>query len=175
MKYFSNILPFFIFLSVFFSCNQTKVNQPIQLQCEFRENPLGIDVNTPRLSWQLGDTVRGSRQTAYQIIVATDLKRLSADEADVWNSGKVDSGKSHLVDFSGPVLKSSTRYYWAVRIWNHQDKPSAFSSPAWWETGLLSNADWKAKWIGREVSNSEPENPGNWICSKASITPNKPV
>ena len=175
MKYFFNTLPFLLFLSLCFSCNQNKVNQPIHLQCEFRDNPLGTDVSVPKLSWQLGDTIRGSRQTAYQIIVATDLKRLSPDQADVWNSGKVDSGKSHLINYGGPVLESSTRYYWAVRIWNHEDRSSAFSSPAWWETGLLNNADWKAKWIGNEISNPEPEIPGNWIWSKTAATPNKPV
>jgi hypothetical protein len=37
------------------------------LCCEYRSNPLGIDVLAPRLSWVLASNRRGARQTAYQI------------------------------------------------------------------------------------------------------------
>ena len=35
------------------------------LRCEYRQDPLGIDVAKPRLSWQLS----AGRQTAYQVVV----------------------------------------------------------------------------------------------------------
>lgn len=168
-------LPVILTLVLLFSCNQKKVPQPLELRCEFQENPLGIDVTAPRFSWQLGDSSRGSVQTAYQVVVATNLKRLSPDEADIWNSGRIESDQSHLVVYNGPALESGTRYYWAVRTWNENDRPSAFSSPAWWETGILEDAEWKAKWIGNGVSIPEPLNHGKWIWSKTSIVVNKPV
>jgi alpha-L-rhamnosidase len=171
------LFPLISLIFTWFSCNMNKSVEPVQLQCEFLENPLGIDVINPRLSWQLGDTSRGSKQTAYQIIVSTELKHLNTNEADIWNSGKVDSEQSHLISYAGPKLTSGTRYYWAVRTWNEQDMPSDFSSPAWWETGLLQRSDWQAQWIGNEMVsyNKTPESIGHWIWSPTRIAPNKPV
>ena len=46
-----------ILLLTAFSCaaNMTAT----ALRCEYRENPLGIDVRAPRLSWQLDSQERG--------------------------------------------------------------------------------------------------------------------
>ncbi len=46
---------------------------PANLRCEYRVNPLGIDVAAPRLSWQVNDARRGAVQTAYEIQVSTAL------------------------------------------------------------------------------------------------------
>ena len=43
--------------------------RPTRLRCEYLENPLGIDVPEPRLSWILESTARGRRQTTYRILV----------------------------------------------------------------------------------------------------------
>ena len=40
------------------------------LTCEYRNNPPGIDVPQPHLSWQMQSDRRGARQTAYQLLVA---------------------------------------------------------------------------------------------------------
>jgi alpha-L-rhamnosidase len=45
---------------------------PVNLRCEYRTNPLGIDITAPRLSWEVNDPRRGAIQTAYQIQVSTD-------------------------------------------------------------------------------------------------------
>ena len=39
------------------------------LRVEYEENPIGIDATSPRFSWQMCDTKRGARQTAYQLWV----------------------------------------------------------------------------------------------------------
>lgn len=39
--------------------------------CEYRKNPLGIDITQPRLSWQLASDRRGVKQTVYQILAAS--------------------------------------------------------------------------------------------------------
>ena len=59
------------------------------LRCEYRVDPLGIDVVQPRLSWEMRDARRGAKQTAYQVLVASTPEKLAADEADLWDSGKV--------------------------------------------------------------------------------------
>ena len=56
---------------------------PIDLHCEQRVNPLGIDARTPRLGWALDGGGRGAVQTAYQIQVGK-----TAGAADAWDSGK---------------------------------------------------------------------------------------
>ena len=40
-------------------------------RCEGMTEPLGIDITHPRLSWQLQDSRRGARQTAYEVRVAS--------------------------------------------------------------------------------------------------------
>lgn len=40
------------------------------LRCEYLVNPLGIDVERPRLSWALAAGPREHGQSAYQILVA---------------------------------------------------------------------------------------------------------
>ena len=60
-----------------------------ELRCEYRSNPLGIDVARPRLSWIIDSNERGERQTAYRILVASSTEKLAQDEGDLWDSGKV--------------------------------------------------------------------------------------
>lgn len=118
------------------------------LTCEYLTNPLGMDEPLPRLAWQVNDPRRGARQTAYQVLVATDSGLLSPGKTDVWDSGKVDSGRSIQVVYAGKPLRSRTRYCWTVRTWDAAAEPSPFSPCAFWETGLLKPTDWQAQWIG---------------------------
>ena len=123
---------------------------PTHLRCEYRENPFGIDVKLPRLSWKVAavDTSqRGLQQTAYQILVATTPEKLAANQGDLWDSGKVNSDETLHVEYVGKPLLSRTQCYWKVRVWDHQDQPSPWSKPSMWSMGLLKPSDWKAKWI----------------------------
>jgi len=43
---------------------------PVNLQCEYRLNPPGLDESHPRLMWQVQSDERDQGQTAYQILVA---------------------------------------------------------------------------------------------------------
>jgi alpha-L-rhamnosidase len=118
---------------------------PANLRCEYRANPLGIDVAAPRLSWQVQDSRRGAVQTAYQVVVSTDES--FGGQAVVWDSGEVKSDQSIHVVYAGKPLASRQRYFWKVRTWDAAGKPTEYSAPAWWEMGLLSPGDWKALWI----------------------------
>ena len=46
------------------------------LRCEYLQDPLGLGVRDPRLFWQISSSSRGERQTAFQVIVASDESRL---------------------------------------------------------------------------------------------------
>lgn len=123
---------------------------PESLKCELREEPLGIDVPNPDLSYILkadkGDD-RGLRQTAYQILVASSSATLAKDEGDLWNSAKVQSDKMAYISYAGKALKSSQKCWWKVRVWDNDGNISGWSSPATWTMGLLKEEDWKANWL----------------------------
>jgi len=119
----------------------------IDLRCEYRVNPLGIDVKRPRLSWKLQSQQRGQKQTAYQIRVA------DADRNSLWDTGKVDSNRSIHIEYAGRPLASRLRCYWKVRVWDKDGKPSPWSAAAWWETSLLEPDDWRARWINDGKTN----------------------
>jgi alpha-L-rhamnosidase len=117
------------------------------LRCEYKVDPLGIDVPQPRLSWQLRSPGRGAVQSAYQVQVTRDGKT-------VWDTGRLAASASVHVPYGGPALESSRRYTWRVRVWDGAGKASAWSAPASWEMGLLKPGDWTARWI--QAKGDEP-------------------
>ena len=138
--------------------------KPVRLRCEYLENPLGLDVGAPHLSWQSDSGERNWKQIAYEIFVASSEESLRADKADIWDSGKVDSADSVGIVYRGPALESRKRYYWKVRVWDAGGQTSDAAAGAWWETGLLHAADWKAKWIRWKNPDDEADRRGiRWI------------
>jgi alpha-L-rhamnosidase len=123
--------------------------KPAHLTCDSLDNPLGIDSSQPMLSWELQDSGFGARQTAYRIEVATKPALLAGGKPNVWDSGRVSSDKSFGLEYGGPELAASKRYYWRVQVWDKDGKPYPASDVSWWETGLLKEG-WKGQWIGFE-------------------------
>ncbi|MGA2064995.1 MAG: glycoside hydrolase family 78 protein [Thermoguttaceae bacterium] len=121
-----------------------------QLRCEYRDNPLGIDVVRPRLSWIIESGERGERQTAYRILVASSPEKLAQDEGDLWDSGQVASDRSTQIDYEGKPVPAHQCCLWKVRVWDRRDQPQAWSAPAQWSMGILDPRQWRAQWIGRD-------------------------
>ncbi len=98
-----------------------KIGLSIQrLRCEYLTDPLGIDVEKPRLSWTLVSSRpvdRGQFQSAYRILVASSLERLQKDKGDAWDSGKVNLDQSTFVVYAGLPLNSGIQYWWKVRLY----------------------------------------------------------
>ncbi len=145
-------LAFIVCISAFTHKATAQQNKyiPDVLSCEHYTNPLGVDVQTPALSWILKSSsplARGMRQTAYQLLVAGSAENLKANKGDIWNPGKIASGKTNQVTYLGKPLLSGRKYWWKVRIWDEKGKPSAWSAPAFWVMGILDSKEWKAGWI----------------------------
>lgn len=115
------------------------------LKVENTFQPLGLDIEVPRFSWQMavdGDK-RAYSQKAYQIIVKDEKQK------EVWNSGKVSNNESLNIYYKGEPLKPTTRYTWNLSVWDQTGKVSTSSSS--FETGFLNssiNAWSGAQWIG---------------------------
>lgn len=126
--------------------------QPGELSCEHQVNPQGLDTVHPRFSWTLQNLqpgARATRQTAYQVRAASHETLLRSGQADLWDSGKVPSEQSVLVEYAGKPLLARQTGYWQVRVWDERDRESTWSAPATWSMGLLRPADWwPARWIG---------------------------
>ena len=116
------------------------------LLCENKTNPVTVEEQKPRFSWQLASPERNVMQTAYEIRVAMDPGQLTSGRNLVWNTGKVAGGQSVHVPYGGPALSPAKYYYWQVRVWDNKTKVSAWSTPASWQMGLKPG-DWKASWI----------------------------
>lgn len=107
----------------------------INLKCEYLINPIGIDIQNPRLMWNCDG---GIKQTAYRIVA-------KSDEKTVWDSGKVNFSSMYA---EYPYkLKSRERIIWSVTLWDENGKEGEPSETAYFETGLLAASDFSAKWI----------------------------
>ncbi|MFC1782051.1 family 78 glycoside hydrolase catalytic domain [Planctomycetota bacterium] len=136
---------------------QSGVIIPGNLRCEYQVDPLGIDVEKPRLSWFLESNLRDQKQTACRILVSGIDENIQQNQVVFWDSGKVKSSQSVHIVYQGKPLRSGRRYYWKVQVWDKDDKPSNWSESAWWEMALLGESDWIAKWINDGKKNPEKD------------------
>jgi len=121
----------------------------LKVTCEYQENPIGIDIRTPRISWKIEAGERNIMQSAYQIVVATNGNFTNL----VWDSGKVLSDQSIHVEYAGATVKPWTRYYYKVQVWDSKGR-WAWSPVQYWETGFIGEK-WIAEWIASEEEHLE--------------------
>lgn len=115
------------------------------LTIEYRNNPIGLDVN-PRFSWKIESRENNTLQTAYQVIVTKSLE-------EVWNTGKVETEESIFIPYQGQGLLPTEVYQVQVIVWdNYGNSAEGFGT---FETGLLSEENWKAKWITHNLAKEE--------------------
>ncbi|MDB5249218.1 MAG: Bacterial alpha-L-rhamnosidase [Segetibacter sp.] len=139
-----------IFLFVSLSAISQKT-QVVNLTCEYKVNPSGIEALSPKFSWELKSDQRNVSQTAYRILVSDSPEFLKANVGNVWDSKKVSSFQSIQVNYIGKTLQPAKVYYWKLMVWDNKNQTSAWSKSATWQMGLLTAQDWKnAKWIAYE-------------------------
>ncbi|OMF27578.1 alpha-L-rhamnosidase [Paenibacillus sp. FSL H8-0548] len=115
----------------------------VGLLCEYQQNPIGIGVTNPRLSWRMESDERAAAQSAYEIEIAEDEGFASI----IWQSRRIESEQSVHIELAAFQSESSKRYYYHVRAWNQEREESAWSETAFWEMGLLQPKEWTGNWI----------------------------
>ena len=114
--------------------------QVVDLRCEYQVNPLGIDVQHPRLNWRLKSDLRGQQQLAYRILVASSIELLESGEVDLWDSGRIQSSRTIHVSYEGRSLGSAATMLLEGR---------GVACP-WWRCGgperdgLVGNGDYRS-------------------------------
>lgn len=124
------------------------------LRCEYRINPIGLDITSPRLSWHLQSDHRNCVQSDYQI----QLSRTEDFAQIEWDSGKKSSDQSIHVELEHWVPEARTRYYYRIRAWERAGDESDWSETAYFETGFMGSEDaWQAEWITVDSSSQQDE------------------
>ncbi|MDX6239142.1 MAG: alpha-L-rhamnosidase [Kribbellaceae bacterium] len=135
---------------------------PVSLRFEHRTDDgpvVGIGTPAPRLSWQVPAADAGYRQSAYEIeIVRGD----APPESQV-----VKSGEQVLVPWPGTPLEAREAAQVRVRVHGGGDGEgdgdgdwSDWSAPATVEAGLLTAADWTARFVSpRDIGSHDSPAP----------------
>ena len=107
----------------------------------------------PVLSWKTVAGPAGHRQSAYRVCAASEKSLLQAGQPDLWDSGRVESESSLYIEWGGADLPSRRHVCWQVTVWDENGLESAPSEIAEFETALLENREWNARWIHFDGNN----------------------
>jgi len=150
---------FFIILSFLFYSeliySQQAINDdllPFGLTVETIRNPQFTKIidSKPEFSWVVPQ--KAVFQNAYQVLVSSEKKKIEQNTGDFWDSGKVETSQSVNIEMAGKTLNPNSVYFWKVRIWDHQNKPSEYSEVQEFKTGnfgeKLTSHNWfQIEWI----------------------------
>ncbi len=106
----------------------------INIKTEYMANPLGLDTIKPRITWNCLD---GKKQSAYQIKTIIDNKEIIYEKV-------VSDKMNYTFDIK---IESRSLISFQIKLWDENDNEGEWSEINWFEIGLLSKDDWKAKWI----------------------------
>ncbi len=124
---------------------------PTGLRVELLSEAFGIGPSNPALSWEVNDNDSNEIQTAYQVLVASTKEKIDANNADVYDSGKVLSDESTYVKLENLSLAQNSLYYWKVRTWDKADAPSQYSEPKCITTAVGSSwASTDSVWVSQQ-------------------------
>ena len=127
-----------------FSCVPQELKPPFELKCENIPVPVGVDTQTPRLSWKL-PLLEEDSINRVEIWLSTDSTQLSGRQSGYWNKSII--GAPIRVSYDGQPLDSYTTYYWKIGYQTSSKQKTTFSPISSFTTGCLSPDNWKGKWI----------------------------
>jgi alpha-L-rhamnosidase len=127
------------------------------LRTDYLTEAFGIDNPRPEFSWKFeapesqGNCV--AYQGAYRVQVA--LSDNFKTNAIAWDSDVVKSDNQYGIVYTGSLLRSITKYYWRVQLFDKQNFSNGWSRVATFETGIMDARLWKARWITGPVEDTE--------------------
>ena len=117
--------PLLVLLLFFFATNIRAAGiSVVKLSTDYQDGFVVVE-QVPKLSWVLTSNENGTYQTAYEIEI-----REAVSQKKIWDSGKINSSQSHLVDIAASKLlndNTGKTYQWRVKVWDEQGTPSAWS------------------------------------------------
>lgn len=137
-----------------------------EVRFEHHTEAFGIGEARPRLSWIVETERPGWRQAGYEIEAYEPGGHLRAQ------TRRIASDQSVLVEWPFPALASREALAVRVRAWSSDEQASDWSEPAPVEIGLLSAADWEARFIRPDwdEDTSQPQ-PGPLLRSEFDLRP----
>ncbi|MDD3172306.1 MAG: hypothetical protein PHF63_01335, partial [Herbinix sp.] len=140
----------------------------IKIFCEYLENPIGIDLERPRFSWQGIGALEGVKQLSYRLIVSKHKDPFEDSSMAIWDSGTVLSDLSTNITYGGEALETAERYYYQVKIIDNQMN-EYLSDVGLFITGIMEKKSWKAMWMGSSQMNQNTL----WFRSKLFLNKKK--
>ncbi len=125
---------------------------PSDLKVNYVNDPIGVDPDEVTFSWKMDTHRVNMYQTAYRIEVNSDP---SFKGWSYWDSGKVNSADSACIEYTGPVLRPETRYYWRVTVWDGNKEHKLSSENAFFETAADESSMQKAMLICGSEGNED--------------------
>ncbi len=164
-------------ISVAGATGQTVALKVESLRCEGRSDPQAVDTERPMLSWLIlaensADPPRGVVQTAWQVLAANSPDALARNEANLWDSGRVESKNSIQNPYGGTPPPFSGDCWWKVRVWAKDvtgaETVTPWSRPAFWRRGV--SPDLKSKgWIRLEPPPADADVLSAWAVRREFI------
>ncbi|NOZ20058.1 MAG: hypothetical protein GXP25_03110 [Planctomycetes bacterium] len=99
-----------VLLSLFVAAAAWAGWKPNERYCEWKGNGGECPDVCPEFFWQ------AEGQTAYQVLVATTVEKLKPGQADLWDSGKVETPLP-MAEYAGRPLADGATCFWTFRVW----------------------------------------------------------
>lgn len=154
-----DIVYFLFFLICLFGCSQRDAVNVVNMRLNMKKDPIGIQSEFPRFSWQLHSSLTDVQQVSYCIQVAETPVLLREEKDLTWNTGEVSASQSVSIVYDGKPLQSGKSYFWRVKVHTNKGNTS-WSDVGEWTMTMLDSAEWKASWIGEVGATNPGENLG---------------
>jgi len=139
-----------------------KVNE---VKINYLKEPMGI-TDSPQFSWILDSDKKNVVQRAYRLQIST----MQSFDALVYDSQKVDNEESAHVFADGFLPESATKYFVRVKVLDNHGEETAYSEPAAFLSGLISNDEWKASFISAESKENTNHSKGTYLRKELTIS-----
>ena len=147
---------FLVWLVLAASSCATRRPEIVNMRCEYQTDPIGIDVQQPRFTWNYAGQSKW-QQDGFRLYFSQDPQKLKHVKpsgrpyekehmkSGVWSQPPSQTSQPAAVRSEHIPLRSHTTYYWRVEATD--GKRSVMSPIASFETAKMSETHWLGKWI----------------------------